>query len=111
MLLVLIILIRLQILELVQIFQRENIDKPEIRSEIDKWIDEIIIGLINIIYIFNPPLIVLGGGIMNEDYIIELIDRKIYNKLMDNYKNVRIVRSKMGNDSALLGVAYQASEM
>ena len=98
-------------LDAYQIFQRENIDKPEIRSEIDKWIDEIIIGLINIIYIFNPPLIVLGGGIMNEDYIIELIDRKIYNKLMDNYKNVRIVRSKMGNDSALLGVAYQASEM
>ncbi|MBQ7739623.1 MAG: ROK family protein [Eubacterium sp.] len=89
----------------------ENIQKPEIRSEIDKWIDEIIVGLINIIYTFNPPLIVLGGGIMREDYIIDLIDRKIYNKLMTNYRNVKIVRSKLGDDAALLGVAYQASNI
>ena len=77
----------------------------------DKWIDEMIIGLINIIYIFNPPLIVLGGGIMNEDYVIDLIDRKIYNLLMDNFKNVNIVRSKLKSDSALLGVSYEASQL
>lgn len=94
-----------------QIFERENFERPEIRSEIDKWIDEIIAGLINIIYIFNPTLIVLGGGILNEDYIIELIDRKIYNKLMDPFKNVNIVRSRLGNQSALLGVAYKAAQL
>lgn len=92
-----------------QIFEKKNFERPEIRSEIDKWIDEIISGLINIIYIFNPPLIVLGGGILNEDYIIELIDRKIYNKLMDNYKNVNIVRAKLSNDAGMLGAAYLAS--
>lgn len=94
-----------------EIFDKKNFEKPEIRSEIDKWIDEIIVGLINIIYTFNPPLIVLGGGIMNEDYIIELIDRKIYNKLMDNYRNVKIVRAKLGNNSAMLGAAYCASKI
>lgn len=94
-----------------RIFEKENFEKPEIRSEIDKWIDEIIIGLINIIYVFNPPLIVLGGGIMNEDYIIDLIDRKIYNRLMDNYRKVNIVRAKNGNKSGLLGVAYEASKL
>lgn len=65
----------------------------------------------NIIYIFNPPLIVIGGGIMNEDYIIELIDRKIYNRLMENFRNVKIERTKLGGDSALLGVAYEASQL
>lgn len=94
-----------------KIFEKANFERPEIRSEIDKWIDEIILGLINIIYVFNPPLIVLGGGIMNEDYIIDLIDRKIYNKLMDNYRKVNIVRAKNGNKSGLLGVAYKASLM
>lgn len=94
-----------------QIFEKENFQKPEIRSVIDKWIDEIIIGLINIIYVFNPPLIVLGGGVMNEDYIIDLIDRKIYNLLMENFKQVNIVRSKLGGESALLGVAYEASKL
>ena len=94
-----------------QIFEKENFSKPEIRSVIDKWIDEMIIGLINIIYVFNPPLIILGGGIMNEDYVIDLIDRKIYNLLMENFKDVNIVRSKLGSDSALLGVAYEASKL
>ena len=96
-------------LDAFQIFEKQNLEKPEIRSEIDKWIDEIIVGLINIIYTFNPPMIVIGGGIMNEDYIIDLIDRKIYNRLMNNYKNVKIVRSRLGNDAALLGVAYLAT--
>ena len=98
-------------LDAFQIFQKENMQRPEIRSEIDKWIDEIILGLMNIIYIFNPPLIVIGGGIMNEDYIIELIDRKIYNRLMENFRNVKIERTKLGGDSALLGVAYEASQL
>ena len=98
-------------LDAFQIFEKENLEKPEIRSEIDKWIDEIIVGLINIIYTFNPSLIVLGGGIMNEDYIIDLIDRKIYNRLMPNYRNVNIVRSRLGNDAALLGVAYLAANI
>ncbi|MDD6728684.1 MAG: ROK family protein [Eubacteriales bacterium] len=98
-------------LDAFQIFEPENFQKPEIRSVIDKWIDEMIIGLINIIYVFNPPLIVLGGGIMNEDYVIDLIDRKIYNLLMENFKKVNIVRSKLGSNSALLGVAYEASKL
>ena len=94
-----------------EIFEKENFEKPEIRSVIDQWIDEMIIGLINIIYVFNPPLIVLGGGIMNEDYVIDLIDRKIYNLLMENFKDVNIVRSKLGSDAALLGVAAEASKL
>lgn len=98
-------------LDAFNIFEKEHFEKPEIRSEIDKWIDEIIVGLVNIIYTFNPPLIVLGGGIMNEKYIIDLIDRKIYNRLMPNYRNVNIVRSQLGNDAALLGVAYQAANI
>lgn len=94
-----------------EIFHKDNLSKPEIRSVIDKWIDEMIVGLINLIYIFNPPLIILGGGIMNEDYVIDLIDRKIYNLLMENFRDVNIVRSKLGSDAALLGVAAQAAKM
>lgn len=94
-----------------QIFEKNNFSRPEIRSEIDKWIDEIIVGLMNIIYTFNPPLIVLGGGILNEDYIIDLIDRKIYNRLMENFRNVKIVRAKLGNEAGLYGVSYEASKL
>ncbi len=98
-------------LDAFQIFDKENFEKPEIRFEIDKWVDEIILGLTTIIYTFDPELIVLGGGIMNEEYIIDLIDRKIFNRLMDNYRKVNIVHSTLGNEAALLGAAYLASNL
>lgn len=94
-----------------EIFSEENFKDSEIRYIIDSWIDEIILGLKSIIYTFNPSLIVLGGGIMNEDYIIDLIDRKIYRQLMESFRKVNIVRSKSGNDAGLLGVAYMASQI
>lgn len=94
-----------------EIFNEENFNNIEIRHVIDSWIDEIILGLISLIYCFNPPLIVLGGGILNEDYIIDLIDRKIYKQLMDNFRKVNIVKTKLGNDAGLMGVAYEASKL
>ena len=94
-----------------EIFQEENFNNPEIRHVIDSWIDEIIIGLKSLINIFNPSLIVLGGGIMNEKYIIELIDRKIYKQLMSSFRKVNIVNTKLGNDAGLMGVAYEASKL
>lgn len=94
-----------------QIFSKENFENPEIRHAVDIWIDEIILGLKSLIYVFDPQLIVLGGGIMNEKYIIELIDRKIYKELMENFKSVKIVNSQLGNDAGLLGAAFQASKL
>lgn len=94
-----------------EIFAKENFENPEIRHVIDTWIDEIILGLKSLIYIFNPELIVLGGGIMSEEYIIELIDRKIYKELMDNYRKVKIVNSELGNDAGIIGAAYEASKL
>ena len=94
-----------------EIFSKENFENPEIRHIIDIWIDEIILGLKSIIYTFDPQLIVLGGGIMREEYIIELIDRKIYKELMDNYRKVKIVNSDLGNDAGMLGAAFEASKL
>ena len=93
------------------IFEKENLQDPAVRAVVDQWIDELILGLTNLIYIFNPPLVILGGGVINEDYIIELIDRKIYKNMMENYKKVNIVRSKLGSTAGLLGAAYAAAQL
>lgn len=94
-----------------QIFSKNSLLDPEIRHVVDTWIDEIIIGLKSIIYTFNPQLLVLGGGIMSEEYIIELIDRKIYKELMETFRSVKIVNTELGNNAALLGTAYKAAKI
>ncbi len=94
----------------VKIFEEENFNNPIIKAEIDSWIDEIVIGLISIVYTFNPSLIVLGGGIMNESYIVDSINTRIQSGLMKSFRNVKIVNSNLGNTAGMLGVAYKASE-
>ena len=86
-------------------------ESPEIRAIIDEWIDEIVIGLKSLIYIFNPPLIVLGGGIMNEKYITDEINSRLQKELMGSFNKVKIVKALMGNDANKLGAAYAASKL
>ena len=89
----------------------ESFDDPEIRNIIDDWIDDIVVGLKSLIYIFNPSLIVAGGGIMNEEYITAEINKRLEKELMASYRNVRIVKALMGNDANKLGAAYLASKL
>ena len=89
----------------------ENFDNPEIRCIIDEWIDEIVIGLKGLVYIFNPSLIVAGGGIMNESYITDEINAKLQKELMASFRKVKVVKALMGNDANKLGAAYLASKL
>lgn len=89
----------------------ENFGNPEIKKLIDNWIDEIVIGLKSLVYIFNPKLIVAGGGIMNEAYITDEINVRLQKTLMNSFRNVKVVKAQMGNDANKLGVAYLAAKL
>lgn len=89
----------------------DNFENSDIRCSIDEWIDEIVIGLKSLVYIFNPTLIVAGGGIMNEAYITEEINSRLQKELMPSFRKVKVVKALMGNDANKLGAAYLASEL
>jgi len=62
------------------------------------------IGIANIIYCFNPEIVVLGGGITSRPtFILELMPyiEKNLNEYM--LKNTRIVAAQFKNDAGLLG--------
>lgn len=89
----------------------ERFDDPEIKAVIDLWIDEIVTGLKSLVYIFNPSLIIAGGGIMNEEYITKEINARLQSQLMNSFKKLRVVKAQMGNDANKLGAAYLASKL
>ncbi|MBR4857642.1 MAG: ROK family protein [Clostridia bacterium] len=89
----------------------ENFENPQIKNVIDCWIDEIVIGLKSLVYIFNPKIIVAGGGIMNEQYITDEINIRLQKELMPSFRKVRVVKALMGNDANKLGAAYLASKI
>lgn len=93
-----------------EIFAPEHFNNVTVRAVIDNWIDEIIGGLSTLIFIFNPPCIILGGGIMNEDYIISEIDRRIHARPIHSFQSVKIKKAELKNQAGMLGAAYLAKQ-
>lgn len=73
------------------------------KAAVDHWIDEILIGLASLIHVFNPPCIVLGGGIMNEDYILNEISAKLPQHVMESCRDTAIKKASLGNKAGMLG--------
>ncbi len=80
-------------------------DRPEVRAIIDGWIMEIIYGLITIVYMLNPSCIILGGGVMEQPYVLEQIREKLYQHIMPSFRHVRIEKARLGNRAGMLGAA------
>jgi len=88
----------------------KHIDNIKVQEIVNKWIDEIIIGLASLTHIFNPECIILGGGIMNVPYIIERLNALFYENIMPSFNNVVLKQAQLGNKSGLFGAAHLAAE-
>lgn len=88
----------------------ERIDDAGVKNALDCWIDEIILGLTTLIHIFNPSCIILGGGIMEQPYIIEQIKSKIGKSIMPSFAHVEIKPAALGNTAGMLGINYLACQ-
>ena len=92
-----------------KIFAR--LDDPEVRKILDRWTDEIMLGLSTLTHVFNPSCIVLGGGIMVQPLVLELIRSKISRYIMPSFAHVDIRPAKLGNSAGLLGACYLAQQI
>ena len=86
-----------------------NIKKPEIKEIVDDWILEILYGLASLIHIFNPSHVILGGGIMEEHYVINSLRERINSYIMPSFSDVILEKAELGNDAGLWGAGYLAS--
>lgn len=93
------------------IFEALNAGDPAAKSVVDAWIDEVACGLASLIHVFNPPCVVLGGGIMNEPYIQEQLQARLDSLVMPSFrKGLAVVRARLGNKAGLLGAATWAMD-
>lgn len=87
-----------------QIFERIN--EPAVQDIVDEWVWEISHGLVSLIHIFNPGCIILGGGIMNQDYVVNEVLTVTKNRIMPSFKDVEFKRAKLGNTAGLWGAIH-----
>lgn len=76
---------------------------------VDKFHKYLASGLTNVINIFQPEILCIGGGVCNEGEALlnpvkELIAKEVYTK--NSAKNTEIVTAKLGNDAGIIGAAF-----
>lgn len=79
------------------------------KAVVDKYIKYLAAGIANVINIFQPEILCIGGGVCNEgDALLiplkELVSREIYTR--GGVKNTEIVIASLGNDAGIIGAAF-----
>lgn len=70
---------------------------------ITNWVEEIAIGLISLIHAFNPATIIIGGGIMEQEVLIDMIKARVDAQILPSFKEVQLIKASLGNQSGMLG--------
>jgi glucokinase len=85
------------------IFEKMKQRSVELEKVLNDWVYEIALGLASLIHIFNPPAIIIGGGIMEQERLVPMISDKVRGYIMDSFSEVEIIKASLGNKAGLLG--------
>jgi glucokinase len=90
-----------------QIFDRYYSGDPLAKQAVDQYISYLGAGLANIINIFNPQIVIIGGGVSEagEDFIKKVYLSARSRTMPTSFERVEIVRAHLGNRAGMLGAA------
>jgi predicted NBD/HSP70 family sugar kinase len=96
--------------EIFSLYDRGDI---QIKKAVDEFYRYLAIGISNLIYIFNPEKLVIGGGVTGrgEQFLKEVRSEVQKYTQPAIYKNTEIVLSKFSNQSGMVGAVYHFLEM
>lgn len=91
-----------------EIFELSYVNSPEAAAVVKENAELVGVGLANLITIFAPEIIVLGGGMSEaRDSYLEMIRESAFANSLENYRlAVKIERAHLGSIASLLGSAY-----
>ena len=83
------------------------------KQVVDSYIESLACGIINIINIFQPEVICIGGGVSNEGDnlflpLMEYVDKEQYSRYCDKTTDIRI--ALLGNDAGIIGAAMLGNQ-
>lgn len=82
---------------------------PLAKQVVEEYISYLATGIVNIINIFQPDVLCIGGGISNEGETLlvplrAIVEHERYTK--HNDKQTQICKCSLGNDAGIIGAAY-----
>jgi glucokinase len=91
-----------------EIFELSYTNSPIASKVVTENAELVGMGLANLITIFAPEIIVLGGGMSEaNDSYLEMIRKSAFDNSLENCRSeVKIERARLGSSASLLGSAY-----
>jgi len=89
---------------------KEIFDDADKIGLIDSYFEYIAIGISNLINIFQPEIIVLGGGVSKARGFLENVTKKTIPLIFANSLKTKIALAELGNDAGILGAAFIPSD-
>ena len=90
--------------EEVQNYIRNNIEKPAVKKYVEEYLENIAIGLSNIINIFQPEAIAFGGSFSYySDIFLPMIKEKIKKYRFNKSNKIELLEAKLKNDAGIIG--------
>ena len=82
------------------------------RKIVEETAETLSTGIANVVNILSPEMVVIGGGLVDENAdIIKKIEKQVKQKAFSAATgNLKIRRAKLGNQAGFIGAAYQASQ-
>lgn len=87
------------------LFEKIKQGNKRLEQVLHAWVDEVAFGLTSIIHIFNPSAVIVGGGVMEQDDLVRLVEARTKAFVMPSYSGVRIMKASLGNKAGVLGAA------
>ncbi len=74
------------------------------------WVREIVEGLCTLVYIFNPSCIILGGGVMEREDVLEMVRKRFYKRVIPTFSKVELIPAQLGNQAGMFGALAYAQQ-
>ncbi|MBS4178926.1 ROK family protein [Lederbergia citrea] len=91
-----------------EIFALYDEGDAEIKRAVNIFFKHLAIGISNLIYIFNPEKVIIGGGITARgEQFLQEVQGEVQKYLQPSfYKNTEIVLAKLSNHAGMVGAVY-----
>ncbi|MGI6781334.1 MAG: ROK family protein [Acholeplasmataceae bacterium] len=86
------------------VFKYYDEGHQDIIKVVNKFYDNLAIGIANLIYAFNPSAVIIGGGISGREKFIDELNEHLRNKLSSYMiSHTKIKAAKFKNDAGMIG--------
>ncbi|MCM3585310.1 ROK family protein [Mesobacillus maritimus] len=94
-------------ISLIQFFDIVKQEEPQAVAIFNGWIEDVTSGLQTLVHLFNPKLVVIGGGISAQgEFLLNAIKNSLDKKLTPNHrKGLTLKMAEHENQANLLGAA------